>query len=112
MFPGFLKDTRYCLDVKDPYHLQFRDCRMTNSTWIYDEYRMYIMHTGMKRCLTVVNDTVELLLCEIEPHSIKQMWKFAFRNKDEMFQRVYPNITIEEWKFVQEELLNFVVGTV
>ncbi len=104
MFKGFLKDTRYCLDVKDLYHLQFRDCISTNSTWIYDEYRMYIVHTGTKRCLTVVNDTVQLLLCEMEPHSIKQMWKLDFRNKDKMFQIVYPNITIEEWNFVQEEL--------
>jgi hypothetical protein len=52
----------------------------------------------------MVDKTVELLPCEMEPHSIKQMWKFEFRNKDRMFQRLYPNITIEEWEFVQEEL--------
>jgi hypothetical protein len=109
---GFEKGVHYCLHDstffrgRKPYNysVQFVDCEGSNSTWIYDDYRMYLMHTGTKKCLTMVDKTVELLPCEMNPHSIKQMWKFEFRNEDKLFQRLYPNITMEEWEFVQEEL--------
>jgi hypothetical protein len=65
---------------------------------------MYFMEAEKKGCLTALNDKVELLPCEMEPHSIRQMWKFEFKNMDGTFRRAYPNITIEELEFVQEEL--------
>ncbi|EFX66897.1 hypothetical protein DAPPUDRAFT_115919 [Daphnia pulex] len=89
---------------KNSNHLLFKDCSISRSTWIYDAYRMYFMEAETRSCLTAVKDKVELLPCEMEPHSVKQMWKFDFKNMDETFQRTYPNITIEEWEFVQEEL--------
>jgi hypothetical protein len=96
--------TRYCLTVNKPDYLLFKDCSKSFSTWIYDAYRMYFMEAETKGCLTAVKDKVELLPCEMEPHSIRQMWKFEFKNLDETFRLTYPNITIEEWEFVQEEL--------
>ncbi|EFX64632.1 hypothetical protein DAPPUDRAFT_118008 [Daphnia pulex] len=98
------RGTRYCLTVNKPDHLLFKDCSISSSTWIYDAYRMYFMEAETRSCLTAVKDKVELLPCEMEPHLVKQMWKFDFKNMDETFQRTYPNITIEEWEFVQEEL--------
>ncbi|EFX64450.1 hypothetical protein DAPPUDRAFT_118161 [Daphnia pulex] len=95
---------RYCLTVNKPDHLLFEDCSISSSTWIYDAYRMYFMEAETRSCLTAVKDKAELLPCEMEPHSVKQMWKFDFKNTDETFRRAYPNITIEEWEFVQEEL--------
>ncbi|EFX61473.1 hypothetical protein DAPPUDRAFT_121776 [Daphnia pulex] len=96
--------TRYYLTVNKPDYLLFKDCSKSFSTWIYDAYRMYFMEAETKGCLTAVKDKVDLLPCEMEPHSIRQMWKFEFKNLDETFSRTYPNITIEEWEFVQEEL--------
>ena len=95
---------RYCLSVNKPNHLLFKDCSISDSSWIYDSYRMYIMDANTRGCLTAVKDKVDLLPCEMEPHSIKQMWKFDNRNTDATFNRAYPNVTIEEWEFVQEEL--------
>jgi hypothetical protein len=97
-------ETRFCLTVNKPDYLLFKDCSISKSTWIYDAYRMYFMEAETKNCLTVVTDKVELLPCEMEPHSIKQMWRFEFRNRDQLFHSIYHNMTIDEWEFVQEEL--------
>jgi hypothetical protein len=29
--------------------VKFVDCEGSNSTWIYNYYRMYLMHTGTKK---------------------------------------------------------------
>ncbi len=95
---------RYCLTLKKPDHLLFKDCLISISTWINDAYRMYFMEAETKGCLTAVKDKMELLPCGLEPHSVKQMWKFDFKNTDETFRRANSNFTIEDWEFVQEEL--------
>ncbi|EFX62651.1 hypothetical protein DAPPUDRAFT_336651 [Daphnia pulex] len=90
-------------DSKQPKPPALQRLSIPHSTWIYDDYRMYMMETQSKGCLTAVKDQVSLEPCEMEPHSIKQMWRFDQRNTDYNLRQAYPNITIEEWEFVHEE---------
>ena len=95
---------RYCLSADISSYPFFEDCEIRKTAWIYDSYRRYIVHP--ESCLTALHrKAVYQERCQLEPQSATQIWKFEFENKDDpTFKRVYPNITIEDWEFAQEEL--------
>jgi hypothetical protein len=64
---------QYCLNIEQQKKIQFKNCSGHYSRWLYDDYRMYIMDTERRGCLTAVKEKITLLPCEMEPHSIKQM---------------------------------------
>jgi hypothetical protein len=90
---------QYCLNIEQPNTIQFRSCSGHYTRWLYDDYRMYIMDTEQRRCLTVVKEKIFLLPCEMEPHSTKQKWKFENKNTESTFVQTFPNMTIEDWEF-------------
>jgi hypothetical protein len=90
---------QYCLNIEELNTIQFKSCSGHYTRWLYDDYRMYIMDTEQRRCLTVVKEKIFLLPCEMEPHSTKQMWKFENKNTESTFVQTFPNMTIEDWEF-------------
>jgi hypothetical protein len=92
-----------CADSLDG--LYFEDCEIERTTWIYDNYRRYIIHTESIKCLTAAyRNSLHLRPRELEPQSVAKVWKFQFEKKDETFKRMYQNMTVEDLEFVQEEL--------
>ena len=62
------------------------------------------METNTKQCLSVHENKVTLDPCAMEPHLVQQMWTFEHSNTNPEFKRAYPNTTIEDWEFVEQEL--------
>ena len=100
-----LNNKRYCLTTKDSISLYFEDCELIKTAWIYDNYRKYFIHLESLKCLSRDFDYQIILdTCAIQYHFTERMWQFEYEKKDETFRRVYPDITVEDLKFVQEEL--------
>ncbi len=95
----FVKGVQYCLNIEQPNTVQVKSYSGHYTRWLYDDYRMYIMDTERRRCLTLAKEKIILLPCEMEPHSTKQMWKFENRNTESTFVQTFPNMTIEDREF-------------